>query len=73
MLPPTFSCPRCKCNAALRAHRRGFDWLMSILGFRPARCFACNKRFYTRHWLVKTQQKEQSSHAKVCAESETAS
>jgi hypothetical protein len=50
------NCPRCKCKAVLRAHRRGLDWLMPILGFRPARCFTCNRRFYMRHSLVKAQQ-----------------
>jgi hypothetical protein len=28
---------------------------MSAIGFRPARCFTCDKRFYTRHFLVKAQ------------------
>jgi hypothetical protein len=56
MSPPTFSCPRCKCKAVVRAHRRGLDWLISVLGFRPARCFTCNRRFYMRHSLVKAQQ-----------------
>ena len=58
MLPPTFSCPRCKCKAALRAHRRGLNWFMSLVGFRPAQCFTCSKRFYLRHSLVKVQQLE---------------
>lgn len=46
-------CPRCKSDAVRRSHRRGFDWLMSAIGFRPARCFTCAKRFYFRHSPVK--------------------
>jgi hypothetical protein len=49
MLPASYSCPRCKCNALYRTHRKGcLDWLMSAIGLRPARCFTCNKRFYIR-------------------------
>jgi hypothetical protein len=46
-------CPRCKCNAVRRSHRKGFDWLMSAIGFRPARCYTCDKRFYVRDSLVR--------------------
>jgi hypothetical protein len=46
MLPPSFSCPRCKCHALYRTRRKGFGWLMSLFGLRPARCFTCGKRFY---------------------------
>lgn len=46
MLPPTFTCPSCKCHALYRTRRRGFGWLMSLFGFFPARCFTCNKRCY---------------------------
>jgi len=46
MLPPTFSCPYCKCHALYRTRRKGFGWLMSLFGFRPARCYTCGKRFY---------------------------
>jgi hypothetical protein len=28
---------------------------MSAIGFRPARCFTCDKRFYTRNFQVKAQ------------------
>jgi hypothetical protein len=63
MFPFTFSCPRCKCKSARRAHRRGFDWFMSLVGFRPAQCFTCSKRFYLRHSLVKVRQLDQSDHA----------
>jgi hypothetical protein len=48
MLPTSYSCPRCKCNALYRTHRKGFDWLMSAIGLRPARCYTCGKRFYIR-------------------------
>jgi hypothetical protein len=46
MLPPSFSCPSCKCHALYRTRRSGFGWLMSLVGFWPARCFTCNKRCY---------------------------
>jgi hypothetical protein len=48
MLPASYSCPRCKCNALYRTHRKGFDWLVSVFGLRPARCYTCTKRFYIR-------------------------
>jgi hypothetical protein len=46
MLPPSYSCPSCKCHALYRTRRRGFGWFMSIVGFRPARCYTCGKRCY---------------------------
>jgi len=53
--PAYLACPRCHCKAAHRSRRRGLDWIMSAIGFRPARCFTCDKRFYTRHFSVKAQ------------------
>jgi hypothetical protein len=53
MLPSTFSCPRCKCGACHRLHRKGFDWLVSFLGLRPMGCLTCGKRFYARYSVVK--------------------
>ena len=53
MLPATFSCPRCKCHALYRTRRRGLDWLMSLMGFRPVRCMTCDKRFYLLHSRVR--------------------
>jgi hypothetical protein len=57
MLPPTFSCPYCKCHALYRTRRKGFGWLMSLFGFRPARCYTCGKSFYVlvRRWRTKRQ------------------
>ena len=52
-LPAYLGCPRCHCKAVHRSRRRGLDWIMSAIGFRPARCFTCDKRFYTRHFQVK--------------------
>jgi hypothetical protein len=46
MLPPSYSCPSCKCHALYRTRRRGLGWLMSAFGFRPARCYTCGKRCY---------------------------
>lgn len=54
MLPEAFPCPLCKSNAVRRVHRRGFDRLMSLLGFRPFQCFTCEKRFYRRHYAIHT-------------------
>lgn len=54
-LPVPLGCPRCHCNAVHRSRRRGLDWIMSAMGFRPARCFTCAKRFYTREFQAKAQ------------------
>jgi hypothetical protein len=51
MLPPDYACPSCKCKACYALHRKGFDWFMSFLGLRPARCLTCNKKFYARYKL----------------------
>ena len=51
MLPNDFACPRCKCRACYALHRKGFDWVMSLTGLRPARCLTCNRRFYVRYRL----------------------
>ena len=48
MLSASYSCPRCRCNALYRTHRKGLDWLMSAIGMRPVRCYTCSKRFYIR-------------------------
>jgi hypothetical protein len=45
-LPSNLACPRCHLKAIHRSRRRGFDWFMFELGFWPARCFTCDKRFY---------------------------
>jgi hypothetical protein len=52
--PPYLACPRCHLKAIHRSRRRGLDWIMSAIGFCPARCFTCDKRFYTRQFLTKT-------------------
>lgn len=49
MLPSSFRCPRCKCGACYALHRKGFDWVMYLLGLRPVRCLTCGKRFYARY------------------------
>lgn len=49
MLPSSYACPNCKCRACSALHRKGFDWLVFLLGLRPARCLTCNKKFYTRY------------------------
>ena len=54
-VPAYLGCPRCHCKAVHRSRRRGLDWIMSAIGFRPARCFTCDKRFYTRHFQLKAQ------------------
>ena len=47
-------CPRCKCGACYPLHRKGVDWGISLLGFRPARCLTCMRKFYTRYSLERT-------------------
>ncbi len=51
MLPSDYACPSCKCKACYALHRKGFDWMMSLLGLRPARCLTCARRFYARYRL----------------------
>jgi hypothetical protein len=46
MLPPSYTCPSCKCHALYRTRRKGFGWLMSLVGFWPARCFTCRRKCY---------------------------
>jgi hypothetical protein len=53
MLPSSFSCPRCKCGACHRLHRKGIDRLISMFGFRPLGCLTCGKKFYARYSDVK--------------------
>jgi len=40
----------------VRSHRRGLDWLLVPLGYRPWRCRDCGRRFYARReplrWLL---------------------
>jgi hypothetical protein len=60
MLPSTFSCPRCKCGACQRLHRKGLDWPMSMMGLRPMGCLTCGKRFYTRYTVVKAHLQDEA-------------
>ena len=46
MLPPSYTCPSCKCHALYRTRRKGMGWLMSLVGFWPARCMTCRKKCY---------------------------
>jgi hypothetical protein len=48
MLPPSYTCPSCKCHALYRTRRRGLGWLMSLIGFWPARCYTCSRRCYVQ-------------------------
>lgn len=34
-------------------HRRGIDRVISLLGFRPARCLTCMRKFYLRYTIEK--------------------
>jgi hypothetical protein len=52
MLPTDYACPRCKCRACYALHRKGIDWLASLVGMRPARCLTCTRRFYARYTLT---------------------
>lgn len=66
MFTSHFTCPRCQCHELARSHRKGVDWLMSLIGLRPARCVICFKRFYLRHSLVKACIRNPPIHAGHC-------
>jgi hypothetical protein len=51
MLPSDFRCPSCKCSACYALHRKGIDWIASLLGLRPARCLTCSRKFYARYTI----------------------
>ncbi|MDP9051975.1 MAG: hypothetical protein M3O31_14845 [Acidobacteriota bacterium] len=51
MLPENYTCPSCKCAACYAMHRKGIDWVMSLLGLRPARCLTCGRKFYAGYRL----------------------
>jgi len=55
LFPANTLCPRCKCGACYPLHRKGFDWAISLLGLRPARCYTCMKKFYMRYTLESTE------------------
>ncbi len=52
-LPAFLACPRRHSKAIHRSRRRGLDWIMSAIGFLPARCFTCDRRFYARQLPLK--------------------
>jgi hypothetical protein len=52
MLPSDYACPRCKCRACYALHRKGIDWVVSLVGLRPARCLTCTRRFYARYTMT---------------------
>jgi hypothetical protein len=52
MLPSDYACPRCKCRACYALHRKGMDWVVSLVGLRPARCLTCTRRFYARYKMT---------------------
>lgn len=40
-------CPQCRSSDCFRSHRDGvLDLLSTLLGLRPWRCHACDRRFY---------------------------
>lgn len=39
-------CPKCGNSRAHRSHRVWFDWVITLLGFKPYRCKDCSHRFY---------------------------
>jgi len=57
LLPSSYVCPRCNCGACYALHRKGFDWLMWMVGMRPARCLTCSKKFYARYVLNRQRMK----------------
>jgi hypothetical protein len=72
MLSSTFSCPRCKCGACQRLHRRGFDWLLSPFGLRPLGCLTCGKRFYTRYSVLQAHLRNAASNVYTGKDSKAA-
>jgi len=52
MLPSDYACPRCDCRACYALHRKGIDWVVSLVGLRPARCLTCTRRFYARYTMT---------------------
>jgi len=60
LFPSSLLCPRCQCGACYPLHRKGVDWALSLLGFRPARCLTCMRKFYTRYSLERTEAQRQS-------------
>jgi hypothetical protein len=53
-------------------HRKGFDWLMHLLGLRPVRCLTCNKRFYACFSIDGSRQKVEPGHRNAGGESNRA-
>jgi hypothetical protein len=51
MLPSDYACPRCECRACYALHRKGIDWVVSLVGLRPAKCLTCARRFYARYTM----------------------
>jgi hypothetical protein len=43
---PDMECSRCHSFDVGRAHRRGWEKLISFFGLFPYRCMTCNNRFY---------------------------
>jgi len=68
MLPRSYSCPSCKCHALYRTRRKGFGWIMSLIGFRPARCYTCGKRCYVLIRRTPARRRTQEKPAGVPAE-----
>jgi hypothetical protein len=61
MLPPSYTCPSCKCHALYRTRRKGLGWLMSLVGFWPARCLTCRRKCYVylRHQPARRKAQDQ--------------
>ena len=60
MLPPSYTCPSCKCHALYRTRRKGLGWLMSLVGFWPARCMTCRKKCYVHLRQAPVRRKPQN-------------
>jgi hypothetical protein len=60
MLPPSYTCPSCKCHALYRTRRKGIGWLMSLVGFWPARCLTCRRVCYIYLRSSEVRQKMQN-------------
>lgn len=55
------NCPRCNAKGPRMSRKRGLrDWMMSLVGKRPARCWRCNRRIYLPAKEVKAQDRDQA-------------
>ena len=42
----TVVCTHCRCTEVRITHRRWYEYPLSLFGFAPFRCMACQRRFF---------------------------